>query len=394
MQGAPLLVKKTNNGVWYIIILLCGVHFINDTTQALLPAIYPTLQQTYSLSLLQLGVITATFQLTGSLLQPMVGYYGDKKSIALALASCFIFALIGIIILSYTKNYYCFILGSAFFGLASSIFHPEAARIARFASGGKYGTAQSTFQIGGNLGTAIAPLLAALFIYNPRQLIYIAPFSLLGLVVLVFVSNWYIHHSIKNKSLQKPIKYNSLGKSTIIFSIFILIGLMFAKYIYLSTFQNYYTLYVIDRFHLSVRSAQIMLFLFLGGIAMGTIFGGPLGDRFGSRTVIWFSILGVLPFSIALPYVGLVATAILSIIVGTILASAFPAIVVYAQELVPGKVGTIGGFMYGFAYGIGGLSSCAMGYIGDYIGLQKLFIISGFLPLLGILTIFLPKFKN
>ena len=392
MLAATSQAKQPNQGFWHIIILLCAVHFINDATQAILPAIYPILQNSYGLNLLQLGIITAVFQITGSLLQPLIGYYGDKKPIPLALSLSFVFGLLAIIDLAYTKTYSSFLFGSGLLGLASALFHPEASRITRLACGGRYGTAQSTFQIGGNFGTAMGPLLAALFIYRQTQLIYLAPFCIICLIVLISVSKWYKNHLNEQKKKPKTLIHNNLNKSTIMCSIFILISLMFAKYVYLSTFQNYYSLYVIERFHLSVKAAQIMLFLFLAGVAIGTIFGGPIGDRFGSRTVIWFSILGVLPFSLALPYVGLIPTGLLSVIIGAILASAFPAIVVYAQELIPGKVGTIGGLMYGFAFGIGALSSCIMGYIGDIIGLQNLFIIAGFLPLLGLLTMFLPKF--
>lgn len=391
MQNTPNTIRKKDKAFWYIIALLCTVHFVNDATQALLPAIYPILQKTYSLSLLQLGIITATFQMTGSILQPVVGYYGDKKPFPFALASCFGFSLLGVIILASTKTYYSFLIGSASIGLASALFHPEASRVSRFASGGRYGVAQSVFQIGGNFGTAIGPLLAALFIYKQSQLAYLSPFSLISAAILLFVTNWYLGKLGDRVNKKQADKQSELKKSKVAFSLFILIILMFAKYIYLGTFQNYYTLYLIDKFHLNVEMAQIMLFLFLSGMAIGTILGGPMGDKFGSHIVIWFSILGVVPFTIILPYVGLLSTAILSVIIGIILASAFPAIVVYAQELVPGKVGTIGGIMYGFAYGIGAISACLMGYIGDSIGLQKLFVIAGYLPLLGILAVFLPK---
>lgn len=379
---------------WNIIALLCTVHFVNDATQALLPAIYPLLQETYNLSLLQLGIITATFQMTGSLLQPLVGYYGDKKPFPLAMGTCFLFSFLGVITLAYTKTYYSFLAGSACIGLASALFHPESSRVCRFASNGRYGVAQSTFQIGGNLGTAVGPLLAALFIYKQTQIAYLIPFSLASAATLLFVTNWYIKNLNKAAICKANNVGNGLKKSKVITSLVILIILMFAKYVYLSTFQNYFTLYVIEKFNLSIEAGQIMLFLFLGGMALGTIFGGPLGDKFGAHMVIWFSILGVVPFSFILPYVGLIPTAILSTLIGIILASAFPAIVVYAQELIPGKVGTISGLMYGFAYGIGALSACVMGYIGDYIGLQKLFILSGYLPLLGILAILLPKVNS
>lgn len=377
-----------------IIALICSAHLINDATQSLLPSIYPILQKTYALNFLQIGVITAMFQVTGSLMQPLIGYYADKKPMPRLLSSSFLFALIGLLILSYTNNYYLFLLGSALLGLASSLFHPEASRITRFASGGKYGFAQSMFQIGGNTGTAVGPLLAAVFIYKQNQLAFITPFSIIGIVIILYVTSWYtkaLH--VQNKPYNEKID-NGLHKSKVVSSLIILLVLMFAKYVYLSTIQNYYPIYLIERYHVSIKTSQYMMFLFLSGVAMGTIFGGSLGDRIGAKNVIWFSILGVLPFTIALPFVSLTTTAILSFIIGAILASAFPAIVVYAQELIPGKVGTIGGAMYGFSYGIAALSSCLMGYIGDYIGLHKLFIISGYLPILGILAIFLPKFES
>lgn len=386
--------SSANQRVMSIILVICAGHFINDAMQSLLPSIYPILHDKYALSFLQVGLITATYQITGSLLQPIVGFYGDKTPMPVALPVSFVFSLLGILSLAFAQNYSLFILGSALLGLGSSLFHPEAARVTRTASGGRYGFAQSVFQIGGNTGTAVGPLIAALFISRQQQLVWIAPFAVLGAMLLKYASNWYIGQLKQKTTRTATVATHTLSKSAVATSLAILIGLMFAKYVYLSTFQNYYTLYVIEKFGVSVKQAQLMLFLFLSGVAIGTIFGGPIGDKIGARIVIWISILGVLPFTLILPFVGLVPTAILSVIIGAILASAFPAIVVYAQELIPGKVGTIGGAMYGLSFGIAALSSAVMGYIGDYIGLQKLFILCSFLPILGILAIFLPNFED
>lgn len=389
----PTTSSTVNQRFMSIILVICAGHFINDALQSLLPSIYPILHDKYALSFLQVGLITATFQVTGSLLQPIIGFYGDKNPMPSALPISFVFSLLGILTLAFGKSYSWFLLGSALLGLGSSLFHPESARVTRAASGGRYGFAQSIFQIGGNSGTAIGPLIAALFISRQQQLMWIAPFAIVGAFLLRYVSNWYIQRLKQQTQRTSALATHSLSKSAVTTGLAILIALMFAKYVYLSTFQNYYTLYVIERFSLTVRQAQLMLFLFLSGVALGTIFGGPIGDKIGARAVIWVSILGVLPFTLILPFVGLVSTAVLSVIIGAILASAFPAIVVYAQELIPGKVGTIGGAMYGLSFGIAALSSCAMGYIGDYIGLHKLFIVCSFLPILGVLAIFLPNFE-
>lgn len=377
-----------------IIISLGCAHFINDILQSMLPAVYPLLSKNYHLSYLQIGIITTIFQLTGSVLQPLVGFYTDKKPLPFLLPFSALFTFLGIIFVAYASHYYGLLLGAALIGIGSSIFHPEASRITRLAAGKKYGFSQSIFQLGGNSGAAIGPLLAALFISYQERVIWLAPITIISAILLIKTAKWY-HKYLKDSFLKKKNNLvTTIDKKRVFFTLSILILLMFTKYIYHSFIQNYYTFYSIEKFHISIHQSQLMLFLYLAGVAIGTIFGGPIGDKIGTRRVILISIFGIFPLTIFLPFADLYTSAVLNFVIGTILASAFPAIVVFSQELLPSKVGTITGFLFGLAFGIGSISASLLGWIGDIIGLQKLFIFCGFLPFLGLIAFLLPKLEK
>ena len=371
----------------------CG-HFLNDVMQSMLPAIYPILRENYGLTFLQIGIITAVYQLIGSILQPIIGFYTDKKPSPYSLPCASAATMIGLLLLANAHHYYILLIGSAFVGLGSSIFHPEASRVARLASGGKYGFAQSIFQVGGNCGSAIGPIIAALFISQQQRIGWLSFLAFFGIIILFFVSRWYANNLKRRLTKKSVSQENRLPKAKVRNAIFVLVGLMFAKYVYMASMQNYYMFYTMEKFGISLHQAQLLLFLYLGGIAVGTIFGGPIGDRVGARTVIWVSILGVFPFTVILPFVSLPLTAILTVIIGVILASAFPAIVVFAQELMPGKVGTVAGLFFGLSFGIGALSSAALGRVMDLIGSQAMFEICSYMPLLGLIAVFLPKIRT
>jgi MFS transporter, FSR family, fosmidomycin resistance protein len=377
-----------------ILASLSFCHLLNDMMQSLLPAIYPILKQNFGLSFSQIGLITLVNQITASLLQPVIGFYTDRRPQPYSLATGMAFTLGGMILLAFGVNFGLIVLASAFIGLGSAVFHPESSRIARLASGGRHGFAQAFFQVGGNAGSAVGPLLAAFFVL-PRGQRSIGWFSLtavLGILFLWTVGNWYKRNGAGNPS-QRFGQVSSappISRQTGV-ALLTLLGLLFSKYIYLASFGSYYTFYLIDRFQLSVRSAQIHLFLFLGAVAAGTIFGGPIGDRFGRRRVILWSILGVLPFSLALPYANLFWTRALSIAIGLILASAFSAIIVYAQELVPGRVGTVAGVYFGFAFGIAGIGAAALGQLADRTSIGTVYQVCSFLPAIGILGFWLPN---
>ena len=376
-----------------ILLGLCFSHLLNDTIQSLIPAIYPVLKTTFRLDFGQIGLITLTFQLTSSLLQPLVGAYTDHKPKPFSLAIGMGVSLCGLLLLSRAWDYAVVLLAAGLVGVGSSIFHPEATRLARFSSGGRHGFAQSVFQLGGYMGTAFGPALAAIIVVPAGQH-SIAWFSIVALVAIVVLSRvgfWYrkvrTSRQKKSASLNRP----PLPGWKVFATISILAALIFSKYFYLASISSYYTFYLIDRFHLSIQSSQMLLFLFLFAVAVGTIIGGPIGDRYGRKLVIWFSILGVTPFTILLPYANLFWTGVLSVIIGLILASAFSAIIVYGQELVPGKVGMIGGVFYGLAFGMGGLGSAVLGKLADLTSINFVYHVCSFLPLIGLLTIFLPN---
>ncbi|MFL6464008.1 MAG: MFS transporter [Bryobacteraceae bacterium] len=373
-------------------------HLLNDMAQSLLPAIYPILKDAFHLDFGQIGLITLMFQVTASLLQPVVGLYTDKKSQPYSLAIGMGFTLVGLLLLSVAPNFGALLLGAALVGIGSSVFHPESARVARMASGGQHGLAQSVFQVGGNAGSSLGPLLAA-FIVLPRGQRSIAWFSLaalLGIALLTLIGSWYKNRTaLQNRSKRTLIETKSnLPSRTVFISIAVLVALIFSKYFYLASLTSYYTFYLITKFHVSVQSAQLHLFLFLGAVAGGTLIGGPIGDRIGRKYVIWCSILGILPFTLILPYANLFWTSILSVVIGLVLASAFSAILVYAQELVPGRIGLISGIFFGLAFGMGGIGAALLGKLADATDINFVYHVCSFLPMIGLLTVFLPDLRK
>jgi FSR family fosmidomycin resistance protein-like MFS transporter len=373
-------------------------HLLNDMMQSLLPALYPMLKGSYELSFGQIGLLTFTYQITASLLQPIVGMFTDRSPRPYSLSVGMGFTLVGLLLLAFAGSYALLLLAAALVGTGSSVFHPESSRVARMASGGRHGLAQSVFQVGGNVGSAIGPLLAA-FIVIPHGQSNIAWFSgtaLLGMFVLFNVGHWYKAHGVARL---KPRTVDAKAEATpqrkeVKIAIAVLLALIFSKYFYLASLSSYYTFYLINRFSVSVQSAQLYLFLFLAAVALGTIVGGPLGDRFGRKYVIWASILGVLPFTLLLPHANLFWTAVLTVPIGMILASAFPAIVVYAQELMPGKTGTVAGLFFGFAFGMGGVGAAVLGKLADSYGISAVYQMCAFLPLIGLLAAFLPNVEK
>jgi FSR family fosmidomycin resistance protein-like MFS transporter len=386
----------TETTAFAVLSALSFCHLLNDMMQSLLPAIYPILKSAYALDFGQIGLITLTNQLTASLLQPVIGFYTDRRPKPYSLALGMGFTLSGLLLLSIASNFMLILLSAGFVGIGSSVFHPESSRIARLASGGRHGFAQSLFQVGGNAGSSIGPLLAA-FIVLPRGQSSIAWFSLVALVAIGLLWNigqWYrqkIATAGAGGRAAGHEAHHALSSRQVAWAIAILLALIFSKYVYLASLSSYYTFYLISKFHLSVQSAQLHLFAFLGAVAAGTIIGGPIGDKFGRKYVIWGSILGVLPFTLLLPYASLFWTGILTVIIGLILASAFSAIIVYAQELLPGNVGMVAGLFFGFAFGIGGIGAAALGKLADYTGIAFVYHLCAFLPAIGILTAFLPN---
>jgi FSR family fosmidomycin resistance protein-like MFS transporter len=389
--------KLAQDTTFTVLFAIAFCHLLNDMMQAVIPAIYPNLKADFHLSFAQIGLITLAFQCTASLLQPAVGYFADMKPMPYSLAAGMVATLIGLILLSTAGSYPVVLVSAMLVGLGSSVFHPESSRVARMASGGRHGLAQSLFQVGGNTGSALGPLSAAFLvaIWGQHAVAWYAALALLGIVVLYNVGSWYKHHGLARiRRANKDLVATNLPRSKVAASIAILLLLIFSKYFYLASITSYYTFYLIHTFGVSVQVAQVHLFFFLGAVAAGTFMGGPLGDRFGRKYVIWFSILGMLPFTLILPYANLFWTGILSAIIGVVMASAFPAIVVYAQELLPGKVGMIAGLFYGFSFGMGGIGAAVLGAVADATSITTVYKVCAFLPLLGLLTVFLPNFKT
>lgn len=387
-QASPLVMR---------IIGACALaHLINDLIQAVLPSIYPLLKASYGLSFTQVGLITLTFQLTASLLQPWVGYHTDRHPKPWLLPAGSLCTLVGILLLAYVGSFPAILLASALVGIGSSTFHPEASRIARLASGGRYGLAQSTFQVGGNAGSAFGPLLAAAIVipYGQGHVAWFGLFAVFAILVLYGLSRWYRKHLNLFRLKAGGVASHGLSRQRVIWALAVLALLVFSKYFYMASFTSYFTFYLIERFDLPVASSQLYLFLFLGAVAAGTFFGGPIGDRIGRKAVIWFSILGVAPFSLALPYADLFWTSVLSMIIGFVLASAFSAIVVFAQELVPGNVGMIAGLFFGLMFGFAGIGGALLGHLADIHGIEQVFHLCSYLPLLGVLTILLPSLRK
>ncbi|MEZ0005606.1 MULTISPECIES: MFS transporter [Flavobacterium] len=387
------LAQKT---VYSILFSIAFAHLLNDLLQAVIPSVYPILKESYDLSFTQIGLITFAYQMAASILQPFVGFYTDKKPQPYSQIYGMFFTLSGIILLSYASNFYVIILSVILVGIGSSIFHPEASRISFLASGGKRGLAQSVFQLGGNAGTAIGPLLVALLVVpnSQRYILFFVIIAALALLVLGRIARWYDNHLSLRAKKKVEVVLPDLSKNRIILSVIILLVLIFSKFFYMASMSSYFTFYLIEKFNLSVQDAQFHLFLFLASCALGTLLGGPLGDKFGRKYVIWFSVLGAAPFALFLPYADLFWTGILSVVIGIIISSAFPAILVYAQELLPKKLGMVSGLFYGFAFGMGGLGSALLGYTADHIGIEAVYKICAYLPLIGIIALFLPNLKK
>jgi FSR family fosmidomycin resistance protein-like MFS transporter len=372
-------------------------HFLNDMMQSLIVAIYPLLKGEFHLSFVQIGTITLTYQICASLLQPLIGIYTDKHPKPYSLSAGMGFTLVGIVTLAFAPNYTSVLAAAALIGAGSAIFHPESSRIARLASGGRHGLAQSIFQVGGNAGSAMGPLLAAWIILPQGQpsLAWFAIAAVVAIVVLARVGGWYKRQHIDQpKAAAISAAIAPVSPARVRWSIAVLVLLIFSKYFYVASITSYFSFYLIDRFHISVRSAQLHLFVFLLAMALGTLFGGPLGDRIGRKRVIWVSILGIAPFTLMLPYVALMWVGILTFIIGLILSSAFSAIVVFAQELMPGNVGAVSGLFFGFAFGIGGIGAAVLGGLADQHGIQFVYRICAFLPLIGMVAAFLPNIEH
>lgn len=375
---------------------LSVAHLLNDTMQSLVPAIYPILKSSLQLDFKHIGLITLTNQMTASILQPFVGLFTDKRPQPYSLALGMGFTLTGLVLLSLGQSLAAILLAVAFVGLGSSVFHPEASRVAHLSSGGQHGFAQSIFQVGGNVGSSLGPLLAAAIVVTRGQtsIMWFTLLALVGIVVLTRVGRWYAGELAtrqNNKANRSTVATSRLTRGRVYLSLGILIVLVFSKYFYLASMSSYFTFFLMGKFGLSVRNAQLHLFLFLFAIAAGTFLGGPIGDRVGRKAVIWVSILGVAPFSVLLPYANLFWCGVLSAIIGLIMASAFSAILVYAQELVPGKVGLMAGLFFGLAFGLGGIGSAVLGALADHHGLPFVFTVCSYLPLIGLLTAFLPN---
>ena len=383
--------------IYAILFTISFSHLINDLIQSVIPSLYPLIKENFKLNYTQIGLITLTYQLTASILQPFVGNYTDKKPKPLSLAIGMSCTTIGIVLLAYSGTFIQLLLSVGLVGIGSSIFHPESSRVAHMASGGKKGLAQSIFQLGGNAGSAIGPLLAAIIVipHGQTHILWFTVFGLIGFFILTKVGKWYGNHLYLKKHTAKPILDNGikLSKGRIISALAILLILIFSKYFYMASLTSYLTFFLIEKFHVTVQQSQMYLFLFLAAIALGTIIGGPLGDRFGRKYIIWVSILGAAPFTLLLPHVNLFWTATLSVVIGVIIASAFSAILVYATDLLPGKVGMIAGLFFGFAFGMGGIGSAFLGWLADKTDIFYVFKICSFLPLLGIITGFLPNIE-
>ncbi len=401
-QDANLSLKENTRTagktVFPILIAISSSHMLNDTLQSIIPAIYPVVKDTFKLTFTQIGLITLTFQLSASLFQPFVGYYTDRKPQPYSLAIGMAFTLVGLVLLSRAPSFEILIVAVALVGTGSSIFHPEASRVAHMASGGRRGFAQSVFQVGGNFGSSIGPLLAALIIvpYGQSNIIWFSVLALIAIFLLMKVGDWY-KRKVRIKARRPGKEQHAvqvLSRNQTIFSVVILLILIFSKYIYLASMTSYYTFYTIHKFGVSVQDSQVYMFIFLFAVAAGTIIGGPLGDRIGRKYVIWASILGVAPFSLLLPHVNLFWTIILTIPIGLILASAFSAILVYAQELFPGKVGMISGLFFGFAFGMAGIGSAVLGKLADQTSIEYVYQVCAYLPLIGLITAFLPNLSK
>jgi MFS transporter, FSR family, fosmidomycin resistance protein len=399
ISKAKVLSPVADEGVLFrVLTAVSFCHLLNDMVQSLLPSIYPILKSSFRLDFGQIGLITLTYQITASLLQPFIGNYTDRRPMPYSLPIGMMVTLAGLVLLAVASNFPMLLIAASLIGVGSAVFHPESSRVARMASGGQHGMAQSFFQVGGNTGSAIGPLLAA-FIVLPRGERGVGWFSiaaLLGIAVLFWVSGWYkerLEH-LQSRTVKHENNASPLPRKEVISAIAVLVALVFSKYFYLASLTVYYTFYLMERFHVSVRSSQIHLFIFLGAVAAGTLIGGPVGDRLGRKVVIWCSILGVLPFTLLLPYANLFWTGILSVVIGFVISSAFSAILVYAQELVPGRVGMISGLFFGFAFGMGGIGAAVLGKLADATSVIYVYKVCAYLPAIGLLTGLLPNLER
>jgi FSR family fosmidomycin resistance protein-like MFS transporter len=393
-EGHKELAQKT---IYSILFSIAAAHMLNDLLQAVIPAAYPILKEKYDLSFTQIGLITFSYQMAASILQPFVGFYTDKKPKPYSQIFGMLFTLSGIILLAYATAFPVILVSVVLVGVGSSIFHPEASRVSYLASGGKRGLAQSIFQIGGNLGTALGPLLVAWIVvpHGQEYIVWFSAIAIMGIMVLSRIAKWYQEHlKVTAKKKIALVDLPNLTPRQITMSVIILLVLIFSKYFYVAGISSYFTFYLIEKFSVSVQDAQFYLFLFLLSLAIGTLLGGPLGDKFGRKYVIWFSVLGAAPFTLLMPYANLFWTSVLSVVIGIIISSAFPAILVYAQELLPKKLGMISGLFYGFAFGMGGLGSAILGYMADQTSIEYVYHFCAYLPLIGIIAWFLPNLKK
>jgi FSR family fosmidomycin resistance protein-like MFS transporter len=390
----PGLVHKT---VFSILFSISFAHLLNDLIQAIIPSVYPILKQNYKLTFSQIGLITFAFQFSASILQPFVGYYTDKHPKPFSQVYGMLFSLAGIVSLSYANTFNWIVISVILIGTGSAIFHPESSRISNLASGGKRGLAQSIFQVGGNLGTALGPLLVALIVVPNAQkyILWFVIAAFIGLAIITKIAFWYRDHLVmRNNKKGEFVNFHALSKSKVKWAIALLLILIFSKFFYSASLSTYYTFYIMDKFNLSIQQAQFHMFLYLFAIVVGTIIGGPLGDKFGRKYVIWFSVFGAAPFALLLPHVNLFYTDVLMVVIGIIISSAFPAIIVYAQELLPKKLGMVSGLFYGFAFGMGALGSALLGKLADATSIQYVYQVCSFLPLMGIICHFLPNLKK
>lgn len=389
------IVQKT---VYSVLFSIAFAHLLNDLMQSVIPSTYPILKDNFNLSFTQIGLITFVFQLTASILQPFVGFYTDKYPKPYSLVIAMLFTITGLGFLSISTSFWMLLVSVAFVGIGSSIFHPEASRVAYLGSGGKRGLAQSIFQLGGNTGSAIGPLLVALVVapFGQSNIIWFVIVGILGIIILSRIALWYQNHLNLRAAKKIAVDDNLVGlsKRKIKIAIAVLLLLIFSKFFYMASMSSYYTFYLMHKFGLTIQESQFHLFVFLASVAAGTLIGGPLGDRFGRKYIIWISILGAAPFTLLLPYADLFWTGVLAVIIGIVIASAFSAILVFAQELMPGKVGMISGLFFGFAFGMGGLGSAILGYVADETSIEYVYKLSSFLPLIGVLTYFLPNMKK
>ena len=391
-ESGSVAVKAT--GPAYVV--LGGIslsHFLNDTMQSLIPSVYPILKESYALDFAQIGLITLAFQFTASLLQPVIGYLTDRKAQPFSLAIGMGFTFFGLLLLSVAQQYLVILVAAALVGLGSAVFHPESARIARLASGGRYGFAQSVFQVGGNLGSAMGPVLAALIVvpFGQPSIAWFSLIAFLAIVILWRIGHWYKPQITAKKPAPIQPHPDAPSSRRVKIALAVLVALVFSKQLYVASLSSYYIFYLIEKFEVSTQTAQLYLFIFLAANAVGAFFGGPLGDRFGRKYVIWFSILGTLPFTLALPYAGLLGSAVLTVFIGIIISSATSSIIVFAQELMPHRFGMISGVFFGVAFGFGGLGAAVLGKVADHTGIAFVYQICAFLPAIGLLAVFLPK---